>query len=99
MTGYHHSSRFSFRFPQCVSLRSGLNTRSCKQKDRPKTVSEEAGVQAARNARPFCFRRYAMKPTPKKPRITIAQVEGSGTAAMSVPVPKVSTPVSPTINP
>jgi hypothetical protein len=24
----HYSSRFNFRFPQCVSLRSGLNTRS-----------------------------------------------------------------------
>ena len=28
----------------------------------------------------FDFRRYAMKPTPTKPRIIIAQVEGSGTA-------------------
>ena len=27
------------------------------------------------------LRRYAMKPTPAKPRIIIAQVEGSGTAA------------------
>jgi hypothetical protein len=26
------------------------------------------------------FRRYAMKPTPKNPKIIIAQVEGSGTA-------------------
>jgi len=30
-------------------------------------------------------RRYAMKPIPKKPRIVIAQVEGSGTAATKVP--------------
>jgi hypothetical protein len=31
------------------------------------------------------FLRYATKPTPKKPRIIIAQVDGSGTAA-SMPV-------------
>jgi hypothetical protein len=30
---------------------------------------------------PFCFRRYAIKPSPQKPRIIIAHVEGSGTAA------------------
>ena len=29
----------------------------------------------------FDLRRYAMKPTPAKPRIIIAQVEGSGTGA------------------
>jgi hypothetical protein len=42
------------------------------------------------------FRRYAMKPRPAKPSSSIAQVEGSGTAAMvsredskvSVPAPK-----------
>jgi hypothetical protein len=46
-----YSSRFKFRFPQCMSLRSGLNTRSTrrfsalsmpmlhKRKDRPKAVS------------------------------------------------------------
>jgi hypothetical protein len=36
---------------------------------------------------PFCLRRYAVKPRPQKPRIIIAQVEGSGTAAWSVSVP------------
>ena len=36
--------------------------------------------QAAINAS-FDFWRYAMKPTPAKPRIIMAQVEGSGTAA------------------
>src|ERR1700727_2608468 len=40
-----------------------------------------------------------MKPTPRKPKIIIAQVEGSGTAAIKVPVPKVSAPVLATINP
>ena len=42
--------------------------------------------QARESAAPFCFRRYAMKPTPQKPKIIIAQVEGSGTAAVK-PVP------------
>jgi hypothetical protein len=37
--------------------------------------------QATRNATPD-LRRYAINPTPKKPRIIIAQVEGSGTAEM-----------------
>jgi hypothetical protein len=37
--------------------------------------------QAAINAALF-FRRYAMNPTPAKPRISIAHVEGSGTAEM-----------------
>ena len=37
-----------------------------------------------RSAGPFCFRRYAMKPMPKKPRIIMAQVEGSGTAPTPV---------------
>lgn len=39
--------------------------------------------QAAINAC-FDFRRYAMKPMPAKPRIIIAQVEGSGTAGETV---------------
>jgi hypothetical protein len=33
----------------------------------------------------FDFRRYAMKPTPAKPRIIIAHVEGSGTAPTLAP--------------
>ena len=40
--------------------------------------------QAARNA-DFDFRRYAVKPMLAKPRIIIAQVEGSGTAAATGP--------------
>ena len=32
----------------------------------------------------FDFRRYATKPTPAKPRIIMAQVAGSGTAATDV---------------
>src|ERR1700743_689798 len=57
---------------------------SSQQKDRPKAVSllrRCAGYQVTLSVAPFCFRRYAMKPTPKKPRSIIAQVEGSGTAA------------------
>jgi hypothetical protein len=38
------------------------------------------GDQATLSAGPFCSRRYAMKPSPQKPRIIIAHVEGSGTA-------------------
>jgi hypothetical protein len=42
------------------------------------------GLMAAhhKNRNAVLFFRYAMKPTPKKPRIIIAQVEGSGTAAL-----------------
>jgi hypothetical protein len=57
---------------------------SPKQKDRPKAVSVFAIVQSVDQARrsdgPPCFRRYVMKPRPMKPRIIMAQVEGSGTA-------------------
>jgi hypothetical protein len=54
-----------------------------KQKDRPKAVSvfsmriDQAAMSAIVLLR---GRRYAMKPTPAKPKIIIAQVEGSGTA-------------------
>jgi hypothetical protein len=41
-------------------------------------------VQATQAARNVALRRTAMKPRLTKPRITIAQVEGSGTAAVSV---------------
>lgn len=43
--------------------------------------------QAIRNAVPFSLRRYAMKPRPPKPRIIMAQVEGSGTAPTLLPIP------------
>jgi hypothetical protein len=55
------------------------------QKDRPKVVLSVAWVrrdQTTRSEGPLCLRRYAMKPTPKKPRIIIAQVDGSGTAVV-----------------
>jgi hypothetical protein len=42
--------------------------------------------QTSRSAGQFCFRRYAMKPTPQKPRIIMAQVDGSGMAEASVSV-------------
>jgi hypothetical protein len=38
--------------------------------------------QATVTADPFCFQRCAGKPSPQKPRIIIAQIEGSGTAEM-----------------
>ena len=60
-----------------------------KQKDRPKAVSlypDRAGDQATLSAAPFCLRRCAMKPRPQKPRIIMAQVEGSGTAGARVAV-------------
>jgi hypothetical protein len=52
-----------------------------KNKSRPKAALQFKFMidQAAINA-DFGFRRYAMKPTPAKPRIIIAHVEGSGTA-------------------
>jgi cation diffusion facilitator CzcD-associated flavoprotein CzcO len=40
-------------------------------------LADHAAINAG-----FDFRRYAMKPTPAKPRIIMAQVEGSGTAAV-----------------
>jgi len=43
------------------------------------SVSRSAGDQATLSTVLFCFRRYVMKPTPQKPRIIMAQVEGSGT--------------------
>jgi hypothetical protein len=54
-----------------------------QQKDRPKAVSlysDRAGDQAMPSGALFGFRRYATKPRPQKPRIIIAQVEGSGMA-------------------
>ena len=53
-----------------------------KQKDRPRAafcIPIGQGDQATLSAVLFCFRRYAMKPRPKNPRIIMAQVEGSGT--------------------
>jgi hypothetical protein len=55
------------------------------KKDRPKAASlnPDGDVgQAKRNDGPL-FRRYAIKPSPQKPRMIIAQVEGSGMAATS----------------
>ena len=67
-----------------VATEAGL---SSKQKDRPKAVSRRSddADQAERIA--LFFRRNAMKPSPQKPRSIIAQVEGSGTAAVKVNVP------------
>jgi hypothetical protein len=56
------------------------------KKSRPKAALNSIPmnvVHAALNAG-FDFRRYARKPTPMKPRIIIAHVEGSGTAAVGV---------------
>ena len=42
-------------------------------------IVDQAAIKAG-----FDFRRYAMKPMPAKPRIIMAQVEGSGTAVVRV---------------
>jgi len=42
-----------------------------------------AGDQAAAIALPFCLRRYVMKARQQKPRIIMAHVEGSRTAAIA----------------
>ena len=62
---------------------------AAKRKSRPKAalnsnlmIEDQAAINAG-----FDFRRYAMTPMPAKPRIIIAHVEGSGTAAVSVSVP------------
>jgi hypothetical protein len=51
-----------------------------QKKSRPKAahliVMDQAAIKAGVD-----FRRQAMRPKPAKPRISIAQVEGSGTAA------------------
>jgi hypothetical protein len=58
-----------------------VNSGTAKQKDRPKAAfrSHEGIAYVAFSAIAF-FRRYAIKPMPAKPRIIIAQVDGSGTA-------------------
>jgi hypothetical protein len=68
-----------------------VNSGTRKQKDRPKAVSvfEFDFRQAASIA--LLRRRYAIAPIPAKPRIIIAHVDGSGTAAIAkvdVPEPK-----------
>ena len=61
---------------------------SCRAKKKPPEGGFSIQIlmmdQAAINAG-FDFRRYAMKPMPAKPRIIIAHVEGSGTAATPTP--------------
>jgi hypothetical protein len=49
-------------------------------------IADQATINAG-----FDFRRYAMKPMPAKPRSSIAQMDGSGTAVIAVIVP-VKTP-------
>jgi hypothetical protein len=67
-----------------VSVAATGDDRRCRPKEkaarrRPLNSNLLIADQAAINAG-FDFRRYAMKPTPAKPRIIMAQVEGSGTA-------------------
>src|SRR6266850_653215 len=55
------------------------------KKSRPKAASKENSIiadHAASNAG-FDLRRYAMKPIPAKPRIIMAHVDSSGTAAVN----------------
>jgi hypothetical protein len=44
-------------------------------------IVDQATIKAG-----FDFFRYAMNPTPVKPRIIMAHVDGSGTAAVTVTV-------------
>src|ERR1700733_31257 len=54
------------------------------KKDRPEAASlkPDGDVGQATRSAPL-FRRYATKPSPQKPRIIMAQVEGSGTALVT----------------
>jgi hypothetical protein len=54
-----------------------------KQKDRPKAVYMSLMRRACDQAKRIVlfFRRYAIQPSPRKPKIIIAHVEGSGTGA------------------
>ena len=66
-----------------VASSGASEAEAAKRKGCPKASFTISSVsQAAINAG-FDFRRYAMKPTPAKPRSIIAQVVGSGTAAVA----------------
>src|SRR6516162_5643475 len=68
----------------CVRARGG---RAQKAGPKPASLSVDGGRDQAKRSVLF-LRRYASQPSPRKPRISMAQVEGSGTAPtviMSVP--------------
>ena len=60
----------------------GMSASGMRRQPKGRPKQDDVLDQAQRGAAPF--RRYAMKPTPQKPRIIIAQVEGSGTPDTSV---------------
>jgi hypothetical protein len=83
---------FSWRSPRAFGCRHhggqpAWSIAGAKEKEsRPKAALNSNPMildQAASNAALF-FRRYAMNPTPAKPRIIMAQVEGSGTPGVNV---------------
>jgi hypothetical protein len=58
-------------------------------RDRSETVSGRATIDVVLHAgRSADIRRRAMKPTPAKPKISVAQVQGSGTAAVTATMPR-----------
>ena len=75
--------------------RSGRSNKQKTARRRPLCKPDCDADQASRSLPPF--RRYAMKPTPQKPRIIIAQVDGSGTAGANseVIVPELLVPLIP----
>ena len=78
------SSRIS-RPVRLVSRHRGCNSQQRKTARRRLLNSTLMMDQTNLNAG-FDLRRYAMKPTPAKPRIIMAHVEGSGTAGDMVAV-------------
>jgi hypothetical protein len=56
-----------------------------KQKTAAKVVSVSFGMSIDQAASALLRRRYVMAPMPAKPKIIIAQVEGSGTALAKIP--------------
>lgn len=75
----------AFRSPTCCGTTALIRKRPPMW--RPSPVNVVSIVYARRRVGPLFFRRYAMKPTPMKPKSIMAQVEASGTAAVSVIVP------------
>jgi hypothetical protein len=71
----------SYALLLCVNAGQGNQTK--RPREAVSLYPNRAGDQATLSAAPFCFRRYAMKPTPMKPRIIIAQVDGSGTPGVT----------------
>jgi hypothetical protein len=74
--------RFQFEALKCARLPCAITKEKPPEGGLPKSI--EVIAYAAFSAIAF-FRRYAMKPMPANPRIIMAHVEGSGTAATCSP--------------